>query len=91
MIIVVTSILALALAGCKPAALPEAGSVSEQLYVDRCGRCHTPYHPKALTAATWEEQVESMQLKMSQLGISPLSDTERLTILNYLRRNAGRE
>jgi hypothetical protein len=82
-------IITLQSAGCKPAPMPEPGSLSEQLYVDKCGRCHSPYHPHALTAAMWEEQVEAMQMKMSQMGISPLNDAERVTILNYLRRNAG--
>jgi hypothetical protein len=90
-ILVAPMILALLFAGCKPAPMPELGSLSEQLYVDKCGQCHSPYHPSALTAAMWEAQVESMQLKMSQVGISPLNDTERVTILNYLRRNAGRD
>lgn len=90
-IVVAPLVVALLLAGCKPAAMPEAGSLSERLYVDKCGSCHAPYHPKVLTGAMWEEQVESMQVKMSQMGILPLNDAERLTILDYLRRNAGLE
>jgi Dihaem cytochrome c len=87
--LVALMVLTLLFTGCKPTALPESGSLSEELYVDKCGRCHSPYHPNALTSAMWAEQVEAMQLKMSQMGFSPLNDAERVTILNYLRRNAG--
>jgi len=87
--LVALTVLTLLFAGCKPTPMPESGSLSEELYVDKCGRCHTPYHPKVLTSAMWAEQVEAMQLKMPQMGVRPLNDAERVTILNYLKRNAG--
>ena len=76
------------LCGC-PAQLPERETAAGQLYISRCGQCHQPYHPHALTAAMWEKQVEMMEGKMRQVGLPPLSAEDRQSILDYLSRNAG--
>ncbi len=44
-----------------------------------------------MTAAMWEAQVEAMRAKMVQAGQPPLSPQQHLTILDYLRRNAGKQ
>lgn len=75
--------------GCSRDRLPEQDTYAGQLYVNRCGRCHVAYNPHAMTAAMWQTQVEAMQGKMLQAGIAPLSDDQRTTILDYLKRNAG--
>jgi len=79
-------------AGCqKSNPLPERGSYAQQLYVDRCGVCHRPYSPASMTAAMWEAQIEAMRAKIEQAGLPPLSPEQHLTILDYLKRNAGRQ
>jgi hypothetical protein len=76
--------------GCtKSRSLPESGTYSEQLYVQRCGTCHRPYNPASMTAGMWEVQIEAMRVKIAQAGQPPLSDDQHLAILNYLKRNAG--
>jgi Dihaem cytochrome c len=78
------------IAGCqKPKPLPEQGSYSQQLYVERCGACHRPYNPGSMTAAMWDIQVEAMRAKMAQAGLPPLSPEQHHAILQYLERNAG--
>ena len=42
-----------------------------------------------MTAAMWEAQMEVMQTKIIQAGQTPLSLEQHLTILDYLKRNAG--
>jgi hypothetical protein len=44
-----------------------------------------------MTAAMWEAQVEAMRLKIAQAGKPPLSPEQHLAILDYLKRNAGKE
>jgi hypothetical protein len=79
-------------AGCqKPQPLPEQGTYAHQLYVERCGACHRPYSPVSMTAAMWEVQVEAMRSKIAQAGQPPLSSEQYLTILDYLKRNAGKQ
>ena len=81
----------LGLAGCAHNPLPQRGSPAELIYAGRCGSCHKPYQPSSMTSAMWAQQVESMQIKMAQAGVAPLSPEERREILNYLERNAGTE
>jgi len=84
------AVFALMFAGCqKP--LPEQDSYAGQLYVRRCGQCHAPYNPHAITAAMWEIQVPKMEAKIAQAGLPPLEPSQKLTILDYLRRNAGNQ
>jgi hypothetical protein len=78
------------LGGCqKPRPLPEAGTYAQQLYVERCGSCHRPYSPGSMTPAMWEVQMEAMRVKIAQAGLPALSPEQNLTILSYLKRNAG--
>jgi len=72
-----------------PSRCPSSASPAEQLYAERCGGCHRPYLPSTMTSAMWAEQVETMQMKMAQAGVAPLSDSERRAILDYLEHNAG--
>jgi hypothetical protein len=44
-----------------------------------------------MTAAMWEVQVETMRAKIAQAGQPPLSPEQLLTILDYLKRNSGRQ
>ncbi len=71
--------------------MPEQDSYGGQLYMRRCGQCHQPYNPRAMTAAMWEIQVAKMEQKMSQAGLPPLTPDQKQTILDYLLRNAGHQ
>jgi hypothetical protein len=82
------ALIFLALAGCQQP-LPEQDSYAGQLYVRRCGQCHQPYNPHAMTAAMWEVQVPKMDDKIRQAGLPPLEPAQKQVILDYLARNAG--
>ena len=91
MLIAAAAALAIAaLAGCQNK-MPEEDTYAGQLYVRRCGNCHQPYNPQAMTAAMWEIEVPKMELKIAQAGLPPLAPEQRQTILDYLRRNAGHQ
>jgi len=44
-----------------------------------------------MTAAMWEAQVEAMRPRIAQARQQPLSPEQLVAILNYLKRNAGRQ
>jgi hypothetical protein len=78
-------------AGCKQP-LPEQDSPAGQLYLQRCGeKCHGPYNPRAMTVATWEIEMSTMEEKIRQSGQPPLEPEEKRVILDYLKRNAGQQ
>jgi hypothetical protein len=83
--------LLLAITGCKQPQLPERDTYAGQLYADRCGRCHTPFNPRAMTPAMWQVQVSAMEDKMRGAGVAALTPAQHQTILDYLTRNAGTE
>jgi hypothetical protein len=85
------AILFVALAGCHQEPLPEQDSYAGQLYLRRCGQCHAPYNPHAMTAAMWEIQVPKMEEKIRQAGLAPLEPAQKQVILDYLQRNAGNQ
>lgn len=39
----------------------------------------------------WAIQVDSMQQRMTQTGLAPLTPAERKTILDYLSSHAGKQ
>ena len=79
------------LAACQNGKIPNQGSYAAQLYINRCGQCHQPYNPSLMTATMWAVQVDLMQERMKQTGLTPLTSGERKTILDYLSSNAGRQ
>jgi hypothetical protein len=79
------------LASCQSGKLPDEGSYSAQLYLNRCGQCHPAYNPNQMTATMWATQVDLMQERMKQTGLAPLTPAERKTILEYLTSNAGQQ
>jgi Dihaem cytochrome c len=83
--------LAAGLSACARKPLPEQGTYAERIYVNRCGNCHAPYPPAAMTSAMWQLQVRMMQQRIEQAGMPPLTDEQRETILRYLTRHAGHE
>jgi hypothetical protein len=82
------AIMLTALAGCQQP-LPEQDSYAGQLYLRRCGQCHAPYNPHAMTVAMWEIQVPKMEEKIRQAGLPALEPAQKQVILDYLQRNAG--
>ena len=82
--------LTVILAGCQRP-LPEQDSYAGQLYLRRCGQCHAPYNPHAMTAAMWEIQVAKMDDKIQKAGLPPLQPAQRQVLLDYLARNAGQQ
>ena len=68
--------------------LPDPGSPGAQLYQARCGTCHAPHEPRALTAAMWEVQVDRMRETMRRGGVNPLTEEEQGLLLGYLRAHA---
>jgi hypothetical protein len=79
------------LGGCQRQPLPEQDSYAGQLYLRQCGQCHSPYNPRAMTAAMWEIQIPKMEDKIRQAGLPPLEAAQKQTILEYLARNAGQQ
>jgi Dihaem cytochrome c len=80
--------LTVIIAGCQQP-LPEQDSYAGQLYARRCGQCHAPYNPRAMTAAMWQIQVPKMEEKIRQAGLPPLEPAQKQVIVDYLERNAG--
>ncbi len=74
-------------AGCTHA-LPDPDSPGAQLYQTKCGTCHAPHEPRALTTAMWEVQVIRMRETMRRRGVTPLTDDEESLVLGYLRAHA---
>src|SRR5262249_38663089 len=85
----VTAAAMILLTACHARPLPEAGSDGARTYVERCGQCHRAYDPRSMTEAMWQTQVELMDTKIRQAGMTPLSADQRHIILDYLTRNAG--
>lgn len=69
--------------------LPEEDSPEAKLYASRCGTCHAPHQPRALTAAMWKVQVDRMDQKFRDTRQPPPTAEEKATILDYLTRHAG--
>lgn len=89
--VALAAIAFVAFAGCHQEPLPEQDSYAGQLYLRRCGQCHAPYNPHAMTAAMWEIQVPKMEEKIRQAGLAPLEPAQKQVILDYLQRNAGQQ
>lgn len=74
--------------GCN-ARLPEPESDGAKLYAARCDTCHRLYAPGILKFEMWKIQVERMQGEIVRRGLTPLSEAERATLLDYLQRHSG--
>lgn len=79
---------ALVAASCRKS-LPDEGSAEAKLYATRCGTCHAPHLPRALTAAMWKVQVDRMDQKFREARMKPPTAEEKEQILAYLTRHAG--
>jgi hypothetical protein len=80
--------LAVLLSSCaRP--LPDADSPNAKLYASRCGICHAPHQPHALTPAMWKVQVHRMDQKFRDARLPVPTDEQKKQILDYLTSHAG--
>ncbi len=68
--------------------IPDPGSGAAKLFADKCGVCHSLPHPKRHTANQWEHMVTVMDKERDHRGVKPLSDDERVMILEYLKKHS---
>lgn len=68
--------------------LPDINHAGARTYINRCSTCHSLPHPARHNYAGWQHIVPLMERRMVERGVAPLSDTERSTILAYLKDNA---
>lgn len=87
------SSLVLLLSACdtsvEPQIYPEAGSVSEQFYQEKCAGCHVAPNPNAHVPRVWFRIVQRMQMRMKSGGLKSLNENELTEIMDYLQRNAA--
>ncbi|KPK37564.1 MAG: hypothetical protein AMJ69_11130 [Gammaproteobacteria bacterium SG8_47] len=61
----------------------------KQLFETRCGGlCHQLPEPGMLRAKQWTRVLETMQLRMRQVGMPPLSEAELSRVSAYLDAHA---
>jgi len=53
-----------------------------------CGICHQLPAPEALNMKQWERVLKTMETRMKQQDMSPLSPEETEKVLLYLKENA---
>ncbi len=58
------------------------------LYRERCSQCHLLPHPVQQTPDEWVSVVDRMQDHMRRAQKNPLTDQEKRTILEFLKRKA---
>ncbi len=78
-------VVVLAGLGCSPE-LPEAGSATARLYIQRCSGCHRVYHPGLLPARMWDFVLTRMDDELRRLGRPPLQGQDREAVRAYLHK-----
>ncbi len=58
----------------------------EQLFQSRCALCHALPEPDMLNASQWRVVLGTMQKRMQQAGMSPLSGEELERVFVHLTR-----
>jgi len=71
-----------------PTPLPEPGSAGAGVYASRCGVCHSVPHPKRHTYEQWKHMVRVMDKAREHKDMDPLTDEERGSILEYLKKHS---
>lgn len=91
--IVSTSLLAFV--GCSPditpadyTKLPEFGSSTVSLYVEKCGDCHAAPMPSVHRKALWPATVHRMQMRMTSKKVVPLNPQQEKLVVDYLVKYA---
>jgi len=67
--------------------IPDAGSVSAQLFAQHCSVCHSLPHPKRLDWPHWRSMLHVMKQRMDERGIS-IPAEEWQQIAAYLKHHA---
>lgn len=82
---------ALLAAACLAAGVATADEVTtgRQLFEHRCVGCHQLPEPDALTPTQWATVLQTMQKRMNQFGLTPLTTEEYEAVLTYLNTHRG--
>lgn len=84
-------VLLLAVLWPLAATAADEGPTGEALFLGRCtGLCHQTPRPEHLTAAQWRAVLDTMQDRMRQFGMPPLTEDEYRKVLDYLTERARR-
>jgi len=75
------SMLALALSTVQADEVDEG----KALFEARCGVCHQLPEPDMLNAKQWRFVLQTMQARMRQSGMEPLTEQEMAQVEGYLR------
>jgi mono/diheme cytochrome c family protein len=67
-----------------------ANEEGKQIFETRCGACHQLPEPAMLKAKQWRLVLMTMQKRMQQNGLPPLSEDELALVLKYLSGQAER-
>jgi hypothetical protein len=63
----------------------------KQLFDLKCGMlCHQPPEPAALKPAQWHAVLQTMQTRMKQIGMQPLTQEEHDNVLAYIIAQSGK-
>ena len=60
-------------------------SVGADAYSRQCGHCHRLYEPGKMNYESWETTVKRMKRRFEPGGLPPLSPTDEVALLEYLR------
>ena len=63
-------------------------SVGAKVYSRQCGHCHRLYDPGKMNYESWETTVKRMKRRFEPGGLPPLSPTDEVALLEYLRLNS---
>lgn len=83
--IVATSVVALAVSAAEAKDDIAQGKI---LFESRCPLCHQIPEPSMLKLDQWRRSLVTMQKRMQQAGMSPLSESEFQQMLDYLATQA---
>ena len=68
--------------------LAEDTAPAQDMYTQKCSRCHKLPDAASRTLPQWQLIIEVMQQIMPLKGESPLSDAEKQLVLAHLKKNA---
>lgn len=75
----------------QPVNYPEADSAAAQMMLEKCSSCHAAPIPGMYAANVWPGVVYRMQLQMNTHGFEPITETQRVVIVDYLQRHAAQK
>ena len=60
-------------------------SVGAKVYSRQCGHCHRLYEPEKMNYESWKTTVKRMKRRFEPGGLPPLSPSDEVALLEYLR------